>query len=84
MNIIGSHYRTRNRTIRILLIGNMQRVPNNIKLGTQTNAWGIDTNDIQTFYTVLDQIRDHGLEGVETRYRTLSLRRTMPGMCVTV
>jgi hypothetical protein len=44
----------------------MERVPNNINLGTQTNARGIDTNKLETFYAVLDRIRDLGFKGFET------------------
>lgn len=44
-------------------------VPNRIQLGTQTNAWTIDPNPIETFYSVLDRIRDLGFKGFETGYR---------------
>ena len=49
----------------------MERVPNKIKLGTQTNAWAIDTSKIETLYAVLDRIRDLGFKGFETGYRNL-------------
>ena len=45
----------------------MERVPNNINLGTQTNARGIDTNKLETFYAVLDRIRDLGFKGFKRK-----------------
>lgn len=43
----------------------------NIKLGAQTNAWTIDPNSLDSFLTVLDQIRRVGYNGFETGFFNL-------------
>ena len=40
-----------------------------IQLGTQTNAWAIDPDQIGTLYSVLRRINELGFKGFETGYR---------------
>lgn len=42
-----------------------------IHLGAQTNAWAIDPTDSNSFFTVLDQIRQVGYAGFETGFFNL-------------
>jgi inosose dehydratase len=43
----------------------------NIKLGAQTNAWAIDPKNLDSFFAVLDQIRQVGYDGFETGFFNL-------------
>jgi inosose dehydratase len=45
--------------------------PSTIRLGAQTNAWAIDPNNRDTFFTVLEQIRQVGYTGFETGFFNL-------------
>jgi inosose dehydratase len=42
-----------------------------IQFGAQTNAWAIDPKDLNSFFGVLDQIRQVGYAGFETGYFNL-------------
>jgi inosose dehydratase len=42
-----------------------------IQFGAQTNAWAIDPKDLNSFFDVLDQIRQVGYAGFETGYFNL-------------
>jgi inosose dehydratase len=42
-----------------------------IKLGAQTNAWAIDPKNLDSFFAVLDQIRQIGYDGFETGFFNL-------------
>ena len=42
-----------------------------IQLGAQTNAWKIDPNDLDTFFSVLTQIKQVGYTGFETGFFNL-------------
>lgn len=44
-------------------------MPPEIQLGTQTNAWAINPDQIGTFYSVLRKINELGFSGFETGFR---------------
>lgn len=44
-------------------------VPGQIQLGTQTNAWPINPDQVGTLYSVLGQIKELGFNGFETGFR---------------
>jgi inosose dehydratase len=49
-----------------------------IRLGAQTNAWPIDSNDLQSLLSVLGQIRQVGYTGFETGFRNLANEFSAP------
>jgi len=48
-----------------------RRLAPGIQLGAQTNAWAIDPNSLDSFLSVLDQIRQVGYSGFETGFFNL-------------